>query len=664
MSVNLQRIDQIKDYDQAIAALEEFVADLVSEFVTSTEGKAYLKAHPEMSESVGSWIDHLLYFGYAYELVTLPNMTVSNIDLIITKIFPNKISLLDPEEANTIIPELSAFWQFLKREYQHPQAHKIIKLLKQIQPKFKNLMNDSSNFGIAKSFMMSGIEEGFDMSTQEGIEKFQQQYNQQLKGTNFPPGVGNIGNLLSGFSIDEGSELPDKTELQNLLQELASEMLSDSLIEISSPDEFQRQIQAELSQILVKELPELSEQERTILQQQEITETSPGTILTDFQNLLDFIGEGGIAISGKRNLIPMKLLAEINQQLTEPIQTNLQRPQQKSYPSINGLYLLLRATGIGKIAQQGKKMKLMLDPDLLRKWLNMNPTERYFNLFDAWLVVANEEMLGERSSNTEEGFKCLQYWSKMSPKGQKFKDYQMQQNLRYYPEFHNLALMKLFGLVEAPYGKPQPGKGWRVKSVKPKAWGQALMAAVFQDGIHRDLMWEDEEPEENIRFGKLQPVLQPYFSQWQKIIELPQIEPVTGVYVFKVSMHKIWRRIAISSDMTLWDLSQLILQSVNFDSDHLDMFTYKSQLGHTIRAVHPYMDDSPTTEEVEIGDLPLVVGSIMEYVFDFGDHWEFQLQLEEIRADEVTSDYGEVIGTKGKAPEQYPNYDDEDDEDY
>ena len=56
-------------------------------------------------------------------------MSVSNVEIIVTQIFPNKISLLDPAEADTVIPELMAFWQWLKREYQHSQASKIIELL-------------------------------------------------------------------------------------------------------------------------------------------------------------------------------------------------------------------------------------------------------------------------------------------------------------------------------------------------------------------------------------------------------------------------------------------------------------------------------------------------------------------------------------------------------
>jgi hypothetical protein len=283
----------------------------------------------------------------------------------------------------------------------------------------------------------------------------------------------------------------------------------------------------------------------------------------------------------------------------------------------------------------------------------MNLTERYFNLLEAWLIIANEEMLRERGYMTE-GTRCLQYWSKMPAQGEKFPDYQTQQNLKYYPGFHNLALMKLFGLVEASYGKPKPGKGWRVKSVKQTAWGKALLQTVFEGWTLSEMIGDDEQAAD-LQFGKLQPVLQPYFPLWQKIIELPQVDSINGIYVFKVSWQQIWRRIAIASDMTLWDLSQLILLSVNFDCDHLDMFSYKNQLGRTVQVVHPYLNESPSTDEVKIADLPLEVGSVMEYLFDFGDNWEFQLQLEEIKSD-LRPGYGEIIASEGKAPEQYPNW--------
>ncbi len=131
-----------------------------------------------------------------------------------------------------------------------------------------------------------------------------------------------------------------------------------------------------------------------------------------------------------------------------------------------------------------------------------------------------------------------------------------------------------------------------------------------------------------------------------------------GVYVFKVSLGKIWRRIAISSDSTLADLSATILQSVDFDSDHLDMFRYKNQVGRTVEVSHPYADGSPSTDEVRIGDLPLTEGASMTYIFDFGDWWEFDVQLEKVETDNGRRNYQATIESYGAAPSQYPDWDD------
>ena len=81
------------------------------------------------------------------------------------------------------------------------------------------------------------------------------------------------------------------------------------------------------------------------LKNQTFSDNEPGTLLKDFSTLLDFIGPTGIPVSGKNHLIAIKLLP-LNQLMTNPLDAKLKRPQQKSFPHINGLYLLLRASGL------------------------------------------------------------------------------------------------------------------------------------------------------------------------------------------------------------------------------------------------------------------------------------------------------------------------------
>ncbi len=643
MSVDLYRLDSLKDYDAVIAALPDFIVELVEEFVPSPEGTAYLKANPEMAEFVGSWIDSLIYFGYAYESVTLPNLNVENVELIVTKLFPQKISLLNPEEAETTIPELIAFWQFLKRECQHPQATPIIKFLKQIQPKFSRIMNDPSNFGIAKSFFTAGETLGFEMKTQEGLTAFQEHCNN------------NLGNV-------ETSD--DMAMLQAVLQSsgIPLEMLNPLLEEEEDEYNFEQEIRERVWQAAAEDLLPITEEAIAILQQQKITDTQPGTILHDFQVLLDFIGDQGAAVSSKQHCLSRKTLTELNQRLSSPINIALKSPQQKSYPSINGLYLLLRASGIGQIIYRGKKPFLILDSQMLAIWENFNSTERYFTLLEAWMIRAHEEILGDRRSPYNEGTKCLEYWIKISDKGEKFANYQAQQSLSYWPEFHNLALMELFGFVQISSGKPTTGKGWRIRKVQKLPFGEVLMQLMVQCFTARKMRWKSEN-DPYLPYGEFQPAFQTYFPQWQKVLTIPKPDSRSGLYTFKVSLDsKTWRRIVIASQMVLADFSSLILEAFEFDSDHLDMFRYKNLNGRTVEISHPYSERSPSTDQVAIADLNLKEGTSLLYIFDFGDWWEFNIQLEKIdkidKAD-LRSDYGAIVESKGDAPPQYPGWEED-----
>ncbi len=49
-----------------------------------------------------------------------------------------------------------------------------------IKDKFPDWMFDPARGGIAKNFFLSGIEAGFDMSSQEGMNTFKEIYNAQL----------------------------------------------------------------------------------------------------------------------------------------------------------------------------------------------------------------------------------------------------------------------------------------------------------------------------------------------------------------------------------------------------------------------------------------------------------------------------------------------------
>ncbi|MEM8639946.1 MAG: plasmid pRiA4b ORF-3 family protein [Cyanobacteria bacterium P01_G01_bin.54] len=640
MTYNIRLLDNLS-FDEVEPLLEQYIIDTVNHFIRSDRGQAYLQ---RQQYEAGYWIDTFIDLGYHYADKTLAKMTKADAQLLMESVLPRKITLMNPRDADDTIPELVEFWIFLQETYQFRSAGAIVKYLQSIALEFPGWMNDPTKGGIAKSFMLQGMQAGYDMTTQEGMTAFQTEYNQRLK-TDAPinPAIPIVPMVEPPSALKQvfdtlGVELPEAGQPVNPMS-LMQQLLAAANTGESS----------------------WSEEEAATLHAQKITEAEPGTVLHDIQVLVDYIGADGVTVSGKRQHLPPKHLAELNSRLNQSIALDLKRPQQKSYANIHGLYLLLRASGLAEVLTQGKKSRLVLNPAIVGQWQQFNATERYCTLLEAWLVRGHEEILGEpRSSLLSEGDRCFQAWSRFAATPCTYKNYEAQHTLNYAPRLYNLALMQAFGLVKLTSLKPQSGKGWRIKRVEATPLGRALFKCLYTAYLEQEMLWQSEA-DFSRPLDELKPALSPYFPAWRQTLQLPQIGSQTGRFIFKVSLGKVWRRLAIAAEATLEDLSLLILHAVNFDNDHLHEFTYRDPSGRTRSVMHPMADGDRFTDEVTLGSLPLEVGSQMKYVFDFGDWWEFEIQVEAIEPEPAipTTVQGEILARRGKAPEQYPDYEDE-----
>ena len=161
----------------------------------------------------------------------------------------------------------------------------------------------------------------------------------------------------------------------------------------------------------------LSLEDAEIIKKQTFSDTQPGSLLKDFQLMLDFIGDDGIDATKTTHHIGMKYLFELNERITRPVETELKRPQQKAFPVIHGLYLLLRVSGLGRLVEQKSKTLIVLDQDILTSWRSLNAAERYFSLLFFWVSRGEEEVLGERSVIYGSSFfECLPYLSDCEPR--------------------------------------------------------------------------------------------------------------------------------------------------------------------------------------------------------------------------------------------------------
>ena len=141
----------------------------------------------------------------------------------------------------------------------------------------------------------------------------------------------------------------------------------------------------------------LSAAQKQLLHHTRIDEQTLGSILRDFAAFLDGIGEAGLPLT-PTHLLPLKVLAPLNARLSAPLALALQRPPLKSYPPLEGLFLLARASGLTYVDETGKKPHLHLDQEVYASWQMLNATERYFTLLETWILCGRPEILGENGN--------------------------------------------------------------------------------------------------------------------------------------------------------------------------------------------------------------------------------------------------------------------------
>ncbi len=153
----------------------QYQDDLMQLFEQSPEGQAL------RNEGIESgWASMMMDFGIHYLSVTPPQMSADDLREILFDLFPRKVSA-SADEAPEIIRELQAFWNFLQREFHLENAAACLALLdEKTARKLKKEMSNPANFGIAKSFVTMGMQRGFDMSSEEDINKWMATYNAEI----------------------------------------------------------------------------------------------------------------------------------------------------------------------------------------------------------------------------------------------------------------------------------------------------------------------------------------------------------------------------------------------------------------------------------------------------------------------------------------------------
>ncbi len=397
---------------------------------------------------------------------------------------------------------------------------------------------------------------------------------------------------------------------------------------------------------------DISEKTKQVLRDQAITEDGPGTILRDFESLLAFIGEPGLNTTGKYYFLPQSKLDELNQRMSRPAPHRLKRPQQRSFPHLHGLYMLLRASGLGVGTGTPPGGRLMIDKDVLTAWRDLNATERYFTLPESWLVQGSPEILAERCGWSSGCLNSLNWVTqKLHALRARVLDDRHVGMFCGTMELVTVALMELFGWLRLEFQAPAPGEGVKLAAIERLALGDAMVSILT--AYHLSGAWPGYYDERLVEPGALPPLFQPFFPEWQRTLVPPEQPFRDATYTWRVSLGQAWRRIVAPAEATLDALAMTILDAFDFDDDHLYCFELIDRHGRSLRIACPYEEDATAfTGETALGDLPLPEGGTMTFHFDYGDDWRFSVKLEEV-GPKSRRRRPKVTAQGGQAPAQY-----------
>jgi hypothetical protein len=424
--------------------------------------------------------------------------------------------------------------------------------------------------------------------------------------------------------------------------------------------------------------------EEAILRAVNFKFTSPGSVVHDFEVLLNLVHDKPQVLTPTLQLT-LATVVEVNNKVKRPLVSKLKRLSNKSFPNVQGLYVLLRASGLSYVDEKSNKSLITVSDQDYQHWMSFNNADKYGNLLEAWLLRGFPEILGEHSNYYDIAPPTFRDVSdmigKMNPEPivNSTKKYETEY-FRYSPGYPNMLLMELFGLADIGERLPNEGEGWTYDQIRATPFGAALIGilvnrltpykyffggfgfpSIFDsDKKVKELAQQTQQEEEaelfSPQYGLIYNALASYFTTWKTPI-IPVIpDIVEGKRTFKVSLDKdIWRRISISSNYDLDRLAQLIIRAFAFDMDHLYEFLYTNRIGKEIRIQHPAMEYDFSTDELTVGQIAVKVGQRFSFHFDFGDDWYFDVVLESIDAKD-TKNVAKVIEKVGKAPKQYPNW--------
>jgi hypothetical protein len=148
----------------------------------------------------------------------------------------------------------------------------------------------------------------------------------------------------------------------------------------------------------------------------------------------------------------------------------------------------------------------------------------------------------------------------------------------------------------------------------------------------------------------------------------------TDTFIFRAALQgrtSIYRDIEIDPAKSLYVLAEAIVSSFDFDFDHAFGF-YTGPTPAKMHKTFPKYELFADMGDADPGVLGVKktrisqafpeLGHTMLFLFDYGDGWLFRVALRTIGKKSAKTRYPRIVATRGPAPAQYPDDDDDPDD--
>jgi len=391
--------------------------------------------------------------------------------------------------------------------------------------------------------------------------------------------------------------------------------------------------------------------------------------IKDFDTFINFILEKDPNLSNKSQVLGKNDCFELNSQLHFQREAIKASRTQDQYIAIDLFFTLAVKSKLFLIQINSKNKFKLAKTACLEEFLNLNIYEKYVFLLEYFWT--KYEFDTELRNSIIEFFELIYVISRTNVENKILKcDVNHGRTLfSYYSKV--TKTLRILGICELEFIDNVKSKyDDSIKSIMPTVCGiqicQVLINAALDylntEDYYIDIIkerWEiKDSKEEKTFFELISKVFEPKLIN--KTVNCNIEINKKGTYILKVSLDKnLWRIVKLSHKTTFHEFHLIIQQAFDFDNDHMYAFytgtSYRN--GKEFYCANPLGESEEYDDDLAIEGAEIYKGQQFIYLFDFGDMWEFKIQVMDFIENEETDLLPKIIESKGKSPQQYPDWD-------